>query len=96
MEAPAVAAVQQQYADEVLLVGVAGRSDLGAIQDFIETLPVEGFDHAVDDDGSLWAAYDIFAQPAFTFLNDDGTVQTHIGPLGEAQLSERIDALLAS
>lgn len=80
----------------MLLVGVAGRSDLDAIQEFIEVLPVEGFDHVVDEDGSLWASYGILSQPAFAFLNDDGTVDTHNGALGETALSDKIDTLLAS
>jgi len=57
---------------------------------------VNGFDHVIDPDGSIWAAYDILSQPSFAFLNNDGTTETHLGPLGVDGLSQRIDNLLST
>jgi len=88
--------VHQVYGDEVLIVGVAGRDDVAAIESFVENLAVGEFDHAIDDDGSIWASYGILSQPSFAFIGDDGAVSTHTGPLGVARLSERIDELLAT
>ena len=69
-------------------------SDIEAL--FIaETLKVTGFEHAVDEDGSLWSSYEITTQPSFVFINDDGQASTHVGALGVAGLQERLDALLA-
>jgi hypothetical protein len=56
---------------------------------------VTGFEHAVDEDGSLWSSYEITTQPSFVFINDDGQASTHVGALGVAGLQERLDALLA-
>ena len=53
------------------------------------------FTHAVDTDTSLWASYGVNTQPAFTFINDDGTEETHIGRLGQESLETRVEALLA-
>ncbi len=57
---------------------------------------MNGFDHVIDPDGSIWAAYDILSQPSFAFLNNDGTTETHLGPLGVDGLSQRIDNLLST
>ena len=83
------------YGERVNFVGVAGRDELSAINEFIETLKVTGFEHAVDEDGSLWSSYEITTQPSFVFINDDGQASTHVGALGVAGLQERLDGLLA-
>lgn len=85
--------MQREYRDDVTFVGVAGRDDLSAINEFIETLDVGAFEHAVDDDGSLWAGYGITTQPSFVFINDDGTTSTHVGALGVDGLTEILDDL---
>ncbi len=82
------------YGDQVNFVGVAGRDELAAINEFIETLDVSDFEHAVDVDGSLWASYGITTQPSFVFINDDGQASTHVGALGVAGMQERLDALV--
>lgn len=63
------------------------------MQEFVETFDVGGFPHAVDDDGTVWASYEIRTQPAFVFIDDDGTTETHVGALGVDGLTERLDAL---
>lgn len=83
------------YGEQVNFVGVAGRDELSAINEFIDTLQVSAFEHAVDEDGSLWSSYDITTQPSFVFISDDGQTSTHVGALGVAGLQERLDALLA-
>ncbi len=75
---------------------MAGRDELDPINEFIATLGVGGFEHAVDTDGTLWASYGIANQPAFAFVNDDGSVETHLGPLGTDGLTEAIEDLAAS
>ena len=44
----------------------------------------------------VWEAFGVTSQPAWAFVNDDGTIEVHKGSLGEARLNERIDALIAS
>ena len=74
-------------------VGVAGRDELAAINDFITTLDVGSFGHAVDDDGTLWSSYGITTQPSFIFMDDSGEMTTHVGALGIEGLSDRLSAL---
>lgn len=81
------------FGDDVNFVGVAGRDDLEAINDFIATLDVSGFPHIVDETGEVWAGYGITTQPAFVFINDDGSMETHVGALGVEGLTERLTAL---
>ncbi len=85
--------MHEQYGDTVTFVGVAGRDDLPAINDFIDTLDVGAFEHAVDEDGSLWANYQITTQPSFVFIDDDGTTTNHVGALGIDRLTEVLDDL---
>ena len=78
------------------MVGVSGRADLGEIQGFIEARGVGGFPHIADESGDVWAAFDILTQPAFVFIDDDGTVVASTGTLGSNLIAEQLDALIAS
>ncbi len=88
--------MQQQYGEDVQFIGVAGRDDLDAIREFIDTLEVDAFPHAVDETGTIWASFNITTQPSFVFLNDDGTGETHVGALGVDGLSSRLEMLTNS
>jgi predicted DsbA family dithiol-disulfide isomerase len=85
--------VQEIYGDQVTFVGVAGRDELPAINAFINDLGVDGFDHAVDDDGAVWAAYGVNSQPAFVFIDDSGETTRVLGAQGLDSLTERLDDL---
>lgn len=82
--------------DQVTIIGVAGRGEADAIDAFIDDTGVGGFDHAVDDDGSIWAEFGIVSQPSFVFVDDSGETFDHLGPLGVAGLTERVEALIAT
>lgn len=56
---------------------------------------LEGMPQAVDTDGTLWARYGVSYQPAWVFIDDDGTVEVHAGGLYGDGIGEAIDALLA-
>ena len=79
----------------MVFVGIAGRGDLDEMAAFVDDGGVGGFDHVIDEDGSLWAAYGVATQPAWAFIDDDGTMTTALGGLGEAGIGERVEALLA-
>ena len=68
---------------------------MSAITEFIDTLNVGAFEHAVDDDGSVWASFAITTQPSFVFIDDDGTTSTHVGALGVDGLSEALNDLVS-
>lgn len=75
---------------------MAGLDGLGPMEDFVERFGLDGFAHAYDEDGSVWARFGTIQRSAFVFVDDDGTFEaTEYGGLDEEDLEERIDALLA-
>ena len=62
---------------------------------FVDEFGVGGFPHLADVTATVWAEYDVTSQPAFAFINDDGSADVVVGALGEDGLRERLDALVA-
>ncbi len=75
---------------------MAGRDTVDEMQAFIDRHGLSGFDHVVDDDGSIWQRFGIVSQPAWIFVDDDGTARSLVGILGEDGLTAEIDRLVAS
>lgn len=63
---------------------------------FVERHGLGGFDHLVDEDGALWERFGIVSQPAWVFVNDDGTARTLVGSLGAGGIRAEIDRLVES
>jgi len=42
----------------------------------------------------VWREFGVVSQPAFAFIDDDGTVETRLGAMGVEGLTERINALI--
>jgi len=72
-----------------------GRDSTEAMQGFVDTYGVD-FPQAVTEDGSLWAQLGVAFQPAWVFVNDDGTTQVIQGPLAEPDLERILDQLAAA
>ncbi len=66
------------------------------MQGFIDDTGVDGLRHVADESGDIWRSYDIGSQPAWVFINDDGTATRLISRLGEDGLIDEAEALLAS
>jgi len=66
------------------------------MEEFVAEFGVGGFEHIADEDVEIWKAYNITSQPAFVFINDDGTSETLISALGLERLTARVEALIAS
>lgn len=94
-EAPDVNAIAERYGDRVTFVGVGGRGAIDEMQGFIDDTETGGLPHVADLDGAIWQAFGVYAQPAFAFIDDDGTIEVFVGGLGEDALAERLDALTA-
>ncbi len=75
---------------------MAGKDDLSAVKGFLGGNGVNRFTHTLDEDGSIWAAFGVGSQPAVAFINDDGTIEVRQGAIGEEELAERIENLLAT
>jgi thiol-disulfide isomerase/thioredoxin len=93
-EAPNVSAVAAANPG-VTFVGVAARSDVGAMQDFVNKYHL-GFTNLNDADGSIWARYNIPWQPAYVFYRPDGSstfVNNPTSAMSQQELSDRVSAL---
>lgn len=95
-EAPDVAAIAGQYADRVNFIGVAGRGEAAEMRDFVSDTGTGAITHLDDSSGAIWAAYEIYAQPAFAFITDDGRQETFTGALGADDLAQVIEQLLVA
>ncbi|NCG23902.1 MAG: redoxin domain-containing protein [Actinobacteria bacterium] len=88
--------MQQQFAGQVNVVGVASRDDLPPMRQFVTDTGVDAFPHIADVSGEIWEAFGVTSQPSLAFINDDGTVEIVIGAIGVDGLVERMTALVAS
>ena len=88
--------MQHQFEGRARIIGVASRDTIEQIEAFVADTGVDTFPHAADIDGDVWEHYGISSQPAFVFINDDGTFDIRLGSLGEDGLTERVEQLLAS
>ncbi|EFV13407.1 redoxin family protein [Segniliparus rugosus] len=78
----------------VPFVGVASRSDPGAMKDFANKYGL-GFPQINDTSGEIWARFGVTWQPAFAFVSSNGDVDmVKFGDLlNEDQLAERVSSL---
>jgi len=95
-EAPSVAAAAEDLADEVTLIGVAGRGEVAEMKAFVEETGTGSLTHIVDRDGKIWSSFGVFAQPAFAFIDDGGDIEVFVGSLGGDALTERMQQLAAA
>jgi thiol-disulfide isomerase/thioredoxin len=95
-EAPGVSRVAAANPD-VTFVGVAARSDIGAMQGFVDKYRLN-FTNLNDADGSIWARYNVPWQPAYVFYRPDGSstfVNNPSAAMPQQELSDRVAALRA-
>src|SRR6478736_5716763 len=93
-EAPSVSSVAAAN-PKVTFVGVAARSDVGAMQNFVSKYNLN-FTNLDDADGSIWARYNVPWQPAYVFYRADGTstfVNNPTSAMPLQELSDRVAAL---
>jgi hypothetical protein len=91
-----VAEIAERYADRVQIIGVPGRGELDAMQEFVDDTGTGSITHVADLDGDVWSAFGVYGQPAYAFIDDSGTVEIFIGGMGGDALAEWIDELLAA
>ena len=93
-EGPSVSSVAAAN-PKVTFVGVAARSDVGAMQDFVSKYNLN-FTTLNDADGSIWARYNVPWQPAYVFYKSDGTstfVNNPTSAMPQQELQQRVSAL---
>lgn len=93
-EAPVVAALAEEYAGRVQVVGVGGLSgDVEAMRDFVERGGVGELTHLADRDGSIYARFGVTQQYDNGVLDESGEFRVVTGPLSEAEFRAELDAL---
>ena len=93
-EAPSVSAVAAAN-PKVTFVGVAARSDVGAMQSFVDKYHL-GFTNLNDADGSIWARFNVPWQPAYVFYRPDGSstfVNNPTSAMPQQELADRVAGL---
>lgn len=63
---------------------------------FVSDNGVGGFEHVIDLDGVVWEQLNVFDQPAWAFVNDDGTVEVNVGNFDFDELADEIEELIES
>lgn len=77
----------------VIFVGVAGQARIPAMQEFVDKYHLNGLTQLTDTDGTVWAKFGVTHQPAYAFIDPNGSITVVKGSLSESQLSERVQAL---
>ncbi|MBV8928637.1 MAG: redoxin domain-containing protein [Mycobacteriaceae bacterium] len=93
--APAVGQVAAANPN-VTFIGVAGRSNVGAMQDFVSRYNLS-FTNLNDVDGALWTRFNVPWQPAYLFYRPDGSstfVNNPTQAMPQQELSDHVTTLL--
>lgn len=93
-EAPSVGQVAAANPN-VTFVGVAAKSDVSAMQGFVDRYHLN-FTNLNDADASIWARYNVPWQPAYVFYRADGSstfVNNPTSAMSQDELAGRVAAL---
>ena len=93
-EAPSLSQVSAAN-PKVTFVGVAARSDVASMQDFVSKYNLN-FTNLNDADGSIWQRFNVPWQPAYVFERPDGSstfVNNPTSAMSQQELSDRVAAL---
>ena len=83
----------RQYAGKLAIVGIAGRDDAGPMSDFARQYQLP-FPSGADFDLSVWRRLGVRGQPAWVFVNPNGTGHRFYRP-ADATVRAQLDALVA-
>lgn len=64
------------------------------MNEFVGTYGIGDFTNLADIDGDVWAEFGVVSQPAWAFINDDGSVETRLGGLGLDGITEAAQQLI--
>lgn len=77
-------------------IGIAGQDDAAAIADFVDEFGLGGFEHIADTRSEIWQAFGVNAQPAYVFINNDGTIARQIGAMDDEAFLLALEQLTAN
>jgi len=90
---PVVDTVSNDYIDEVSFLAIAGRGDLEKTTEVASGLFSDNLNWGLDD--SVWELYGVRGQPVSVLVSQGVVVDFWFGPMGEVEMRERLDALVA-
>jgi thiol-disulfide isomerase/thioredoxin len=93
---PGLADLADQHQGQVAFVGVAGRGEVDEMHEFVDSTGTGRIAHVVDADGSVWAEFDVFTQPAFAFVTGGGDVELVVGRQTQEAMQRRVAQMLGS
>jgi len=82
----------KQLADKVHIIGVAWNGSEQSMQEFVTKHQLT-FANIKDNDGLVFAQFDVAYQPAWVFIRQDGTSETKVGAMDEVTLTEMLNKL---
>lgn len=63
------------------------------MREFVDRYGLGDMPQAVDEDGTLWGRFGVTYQPAWVFIDDDGSVRVHPGALAGPDLDDALTEL---
>ena len=81
-----------QLAGKVRVIGVAWNGSEESMQEFVTKHQLT-FANIKDNDGLVFAQFDVAYQPAWVFIQQDGTSESILGAMDEATLIQMLEKL---
>ena len=82
----------KQLAGKVRIFGVAWNGSEQSMQEFVSKHQLT-FANIKDNDGLVFAQFDVAYQPAWVFIQQDGTSETNLGAMDEVTLTAMLEKL---
>ncbi len=82
----------KQLAGKVHIIGVAWNGSEQSMQEFMTKHQLT-FANIKDNDGLIFAQFEVPYQPAWVFIQQDGTSETNVGAMDEVTLTKMLEKL---
>ena len=96
-EAPSLTADARDFESQANYYFDSGLSpDVAAMQGFVPDTCTEDLTHIAHTDCIVYTGFGVASQTTFAFVDDDGSIEIVRGPLSDAELRDRTQALIES
>lgn len=84
----------QEAHPDVQFLGIAGYGTQDEMLNFVDRTGTDAFVHLADNDGALWANFQVPIQPSLVVINQDGQAELHVGPATREVAEELLQEIL--
>ncbi len=84
--------MNKQFAGKINIIGVAWNGSEQSMQEFVTKHQLT-FANIKDNDGLIFAQFEVPYQPAWVFIRQDGTSETNVGAMDEVTLTAMLNKL---